>query len=767
MPYIWFTRGEEFVVGSRARLTAVAIAGGALVVGMVGPVAPASADVPGTTGSLTCSVTAPGNPVVTLMDTPVGGNVTCTHPVPGTAVTYTVAPFVIDAIGPFNGKLAFDNATGNFLYTPGFYPPDPTRGGAQDKLPEFSGPDSFTVIARASDGAEATFEVPILIQGLPRSCNASFAPQTRTMFNDPSGSEAKQYQMLRYLIEMIDCTPPLNPDGTQASIKFSFYSLTYAPVQAALTAAAQRGVSVQALTNSHSDKYSSWRELSRTLGTDTNAVNFATTCWQGCLTPRTPPVVGGPTAWYAADATTLTSNTVVFSDRSRAGLQPIATWRYDFGDGTFADGPGPHAKTYAVPGTYRTSLTVTDAAGVIHTSTGEKTLPDNMEPMYPSLHSKVYLFSTVGQGPNARQWVSAYSSGNPTYQQSRKGFNNLNIAVGDKPLHDIFSTYFADMVKGSRGELMTTNYFRTFATPGNPATGAPATTVHLGPQTSGDINREILKSIKCTRIVKGKKKRTDVRVSMFVLTRRGVASDLWRLAMQKGCNVEIVYTQMSQRLKAPNGQWLQNEDGEEMGYGAADCLSTPPSKVIVTKASKGRPARRKVVRNDLNGPDGPCSGGSLRGSVPVTSTGVWLYRTSPYGGGRLTVRMACPVQPKYDTVKKTWAVLCIRNDIFTHHKALLVNGSVRGAVQKYVMTGSANWSSPGLRSSDEIITEIRNAGALYDQYKANGEYLKKVITRNSVKKSKRKSAQTYMLQLSGSQQLDVTGMSDGQLAGQG
>jgi phosphatidylserine/phosphatidylglycerophosphate/cardiolipin synthase-like enzyme len=153
--------------------------------------------------------------------------------------------------------------------------------------------------------------------------------------------------------------------------------------------------------------------------------------------------------------------------------------------------------------------------------------------------------------------------------------------------------------------------------------------------------------------------------------------------------------------------------------------------------------------------------------VPVTSTGVWLNRTSPYGGGRLTVQMACPVQPKYDTVKKTWAVLCIRNDIFTHHKALLVNGFIRGKVQKYVMTGSANWSSPGLRASDEIITEIQDAGALYDQYKANTEYLKKVIKRNSLKKPKKKSAQTYMLQLSGSQQLDVRGLTDEQLAGQG
>ncbi len=743
-------------MGYRAMLTTTVVAAG-LLAAALGPVAPAAA-----AGTIACAITAPGNPVVTGMDTPVAGNVTCTHSVPGTAVSYSVAPFVLDATGPFNGKLAFDNATGNFLYTPGFYPPDPTRGGKQDPLPEYSGPDSFDVIASAADGATVTFQVPILVQGPPRACKPGFVAETRTMFNDPSGSPDEQYQMLRYLIDMIDCTPALNPDGTQASIKFSFYSLTYAPVQAALTAAAQRGVSVQALTNSHSDKYSSWREISRTLGADTNAINFATTCWQGCLTPRTPPVPGGPTAWYGADATTLTSNTVVFSDRARPGLQPIVAWHYDFGDGTAADGPGPHTKTYGAPGTYRTALTVTDAAGLTHTITGEKTLPDNMEPMYPSLHSKIYLFSTVGQGATARQWVSAYSSGNPTYQQSRKGFNNLNIAVGDKPLHDIFTTYFSDLVKGSRGELMTTNYFRTFATPGNPATGAPPTTVHLAPQTSGDINREILNSIQCKYKVNGKTKRTDVRVSMFVLTRRGVASDLWRLAMQKGCNVEIVYTQMSQRVKGPNGQWLENEDGEGMGYGSADCLSTPPSKVTVTKASKGKPARRKVVRNSV----GDCSGGSLRGTVPVTSTGVWLNRKSPYGGGRLTVRMACPVQPKYDTVKKRWAVLCIRNDIFTHHKALLVNGFVRGSVQKYVMTGSANWSSPGLRASDEIITEIQNAGALYDQYRANAEYLKKVVKRNSIKAKKKSSAKTFMLQLSDSQQLDVRGLSEEQLADQ-
>ena len=122
-------------MGFRARIAAVGMTGVALLASTLGSVAPASADTAGATGTITCAVTAPGNPVVTLMDTPVGGNVTCTHSVPGTPVTYSVAPFVVDATGPFNGKLAFDTATGNFLYTPGFYPPDPDTRRSPGQAP--------------------------------------------------------------------------------------------------------------------------------------------------------------------------------------------------------------------------------------------------------------------------------------------------------------------------------------------------------------------------------------------------------------------------------------------------------------------------------------------------------------------------------------------------------------------------------------------------------------------------------------------------------
>ena len=753
-------------MGVLGRMSVVVMTAAGLALGALGS-APATADQAGTGGGTISCTVSPGLPVATVMDTAVDGSVNCVH-TGGLPVTYSVRPYVIDEFGPFVGKLSFDTTTGAFRYTPGWYPPD--ENGKHDQLPEYTGNDSFTVDARTSDGAQTAIEVPISISAPPRQCDTSFVPTTRTMFNDPSGTPDEQYQMLRYLIKMIDCVPAQNPDGSQASIKFSFYSLSYAPVQAALSAAAARGVAVQAITNSHSDKYGSWQVLANDVGADTYQPSFATTCWQGCLTPRPAPVPGGPTAWFDADSTTLTSNTVVFSDRSIPGAQPIVSWRYDFGDGTFADGPGPHVKQYQVAGTYQTSLTVTDAAGVTHTLAGAKTLPDNEEPDYPSLHSKIYLFSTVGTGAQQRQWISGYSSGNPTYYQSRKGFNNLNIAVSDKALYDIFNRYMGDLVSASRGQLFSANYFRTFNSPGNDSSRAPATTVHFGPQTEGgDINRDILKSIQCTYKVGKRTKHTMVRISMFVFTRKGVAAELWKMAMKKGCKIEIVYTQMSQRLKGPDGKWLVSNDGEPTGFGVADCLSTPPTRVVVKPATKRKPARRVIRKNTLKSPEGRCGGGSLRGYVPVTSTGMWLNRTSPWGGGRLRVRMSCPVAPKYDTTAKVWAVMCLRPDIYTHNKTMLVKGVIHGKRQKYVMSGSANWSSPGLRSSDEVITELQDSPAIYKQYKANYDYLKTVVAKNSAPKptkKKKKKALTYVLNLSGSQQLDVRGMTDEQLAGE-
>lgn len=738
-------------MGLRTRCVVIAAAvAGLLFAGM----SPAQA-VPGV---ITCSPLT----LHTLMNTPVAGQVACTNST-ALPVTYSVKPYAAAVNGPFSGKLAFNGATGAFAYTPGFYPVDPATG-VQDVLPDWTGEDTFNVVARSSDGAVAELTVYLEVDPVAASCDPAFVAQTKTMFNNPSGTEDEQYQMVRYLVKMINCVPAANNDGSQATIRFTFYSLTYAPIQAALVNAAARGVSVQVLTNSQADKYVAWKLLAKNLGTDTNAGNFAVTCWQGCLTPRVGAKEGGPTAWYDAAATSGTSLDVNFVDRSFPGGYPIVAWHWEFGDGSAADGQGPHLHHYKTAGNYSTSLTVTDAAGQTHKMTGEKAMPDENEPMYPSLHSKIYLFSQVGTGPNARAWVSAYSSGNPTYQQSRKGFNNLNIAVEDKTLFDIYTNYFRDLVVASTGRLMTTNYFRSFATPGNPATGAPATTVHLGPQTSGDINRDILKSVQCRyRDAKGKLLRTKITISVFVFTRSGLSRDLWRLAFQKGCSIDITYTQMSQRLRGTNGKWLENEDGEPTGYGVADCLSTPPTRY------KGK----KLVINTLGGPTAKnpralyCSGTSLHGKVPVSRSGVWLDRTSKITGGRIRVQMSCPVAPYYDTLKKLWSVVCIRNDIFTHHKVMLVDGSIHGAQQKYILTGSSNFSSPGLRASDEVITEIQGAPTLYSQYKANLSFLKKVISKNTAKKpaagnkpkdGKTKKTSITTLSITGKTQLDVRGM---------
>jgi phosphatidylserine/phosphatidylglycerophosphate/cardiolipin synthase-like enzyme len=162
-----------------------------------------------------------------------------------------------------------------------------------------------------------------------------------------------------------------------------------------------------------------------------------------------------------------------------------------------------------------------------------------------------------------------------------------------------------------------------------------------------------------------------------------------------------------------------------------------------------------------------CSGGALRGKVPVTSTGVWMNRKSTVTGGRLKVHMACPVAPYYDAIKKLWSLPCIRNDIFTHQKVMIVNGFIRGSVQKYVMSGSSNWSSPGLRESDEIITEIQHADALYAQQLANMKFLDKVVSRNTAKTPKKgnkpkdgkkvKKTSIQTLSITGGVQLDVRG----------
>lgn len=690
------------------------------VASLLGACRPAPPPAERRVGEISCRLISPGDPVITYPDTPVRGQVACTNSA-GASIALSIAPTSPGDGGRTAGDVEFAGRTGRFTYTPA--PAARTRDAPAGR--DAVGEDAFGVLASSPDGASTRFPVRIKVQQHLRSCDPDFRPTSTTLFNDPAGKRSAQYRLLTRLVTMIDCTPPVNPDGTPASITISFYSITYAPVRKALVAAARRGVAVRVVTNSHSDRFQAWRDLVRALGSDTGARSFAVTCWQGCLAPREPPQPDGPTAWFTARAASADSRTVAFTDHSRPGVRPITSWSWDFGDGTRATGRGPHRKTYRSQAIFATSLTVRDAAGVIHRTIGNVTVPDSLEPLYPALHAKLVLFSTVGTGRAAQRWVSVYGSGNPTHAQAREGFNNLNVVVGDPELYRVLGRYFDDLVAGSRGALLTPDYYRTAVTRGVAATDAPPTTIHFLPRASGDVQLDVLRSIQCRYPLDGRLRRTKVRIDMFTISRVEIGAELWRMAYERGCSVDLVYTTMTQRLRDPDGAWVRDETGAVVPWGPADCLAIPPT----TRAGPGTQASTgtREVPSTIDGPDGLCSGSPLDGRLAGAKPGVLVDRVSPLTHGRLRVRAVCPLVTRYDSMLRLWAVVCEPPQLFTHHKVMLVDGMVHGKVQKYVMTGSANWSQSGLVRNDELVTELSDAPAIHDAYLKAHRHLVEVL----------------------------------------
>jgi PKD repeat protein len=78
-------------------------------------------------------------------------------------------------------------------------------------------------------------------------------------------------------------------------------------------------------------------------------------------TTRTVTVLDIPTAFFTYSGTMFAGAPVTFTDGSLAGSSPIATWKWEFGDGTSTTRttPASVARTYAV-GTYTVNLTVDD-----------------------------------------------------------------------------------------------------------------------------------------------------------------------------------------------------------------------------------------------------------------------------------------------------------------------------------------------------------------------------------------------------------------------
>ena len=90
-----------------------------------------------------------------------------------------------------------------------------------------------------------------------------------------------------------------------------------------------------------------------------------------------------PAAGLVVTPASGTVNLAVTADASAstdADLSPIASYSFDFGDGSPVVGPQAGATaghTYTVPGTYTVTVTVRDTAGLSSTATSQVTVTDN------------------------------------------------------------------------------------------------------------------------------------------------------------------------------------------------------------------------------------------------------------------------------------------------------------------------------------------------------------------------------------------------------
>ncbi|MBI4559884.1 MAG: PKD domain-containing protein, partial [Candidatus Hydrogenedentes bacterium] len=89
----------------------------------------------------------------------------------------------------------------------------------------------------------------------------------------------------------------------------------------------------------------------------------------GCPQPIGPPIDAPVAAIGAQPASGVAPLQVQFADQSDPGTSAIATWTWDFGDGTTSAVPNP-SHVYAAAGGYSVLLTVTTADGTDTASAG-------------------------------------------------------------------------------------------------------------------------------------------------------------------------------------------------------------------------------------------------------------------------------------------------------------------------------------------------------------------------------------------------------------
>ena len=365
--------------------------------------------------------------------------------------------------------------------------------------------------------------------------------------------------------------------------------------------------------------------------------------------------------------------------------------------------------------------------------------PDESEGEYPALHSKFFMITRAGSAKN----VVGISSVNPTYEQAKVGFNNASVVVNDKTLFASMNQYYADLANAARGAGKATAYRQL-------KTDSKTTTYYVYPKTGSDDVLTMLRDIKCVYKVGKKTMRTQIYVNMFVFTRNAPAMELWKKAFASranngGCNVQVIYTDMDQRIKALNTQtgkydFIPNGD-KPSAWGAADCLSTFPtvkgkaqkltSPGLVFDAGKNRMVTAKV-----------CANGSLQGAIPtINKPGgyCWFNAKNKSTGGSLSMCVSTPLKitafDKADNRAKLENVADASGSRwYSHQKYIAIDGMYgkpgKQLRQQVVISGTPNITSPGQKWNDEILT-FTTSPEIYAQYVVNFNEMKAAILRRS------------------------------------
>ena len=365
--------------------------------------------------------------------------------------------------------------------------------------------------------------------------------------------------------------------------------------------------------------------------------------------------------------------------------------------------------------------------------------PNETEGEYPALHSKFFMITQSGTAKN----IVGISSVNPTYEQAKVGFNNASVVVNDKTLFESMNRYYADLANAARGSKKVAAYRQLKSNSKN-------TNYYVYPKSGSDDILTMLRDVKCIYQEGGSTKRTKIYVNMFVFTRNAPAMELWKKAFATranngGCDVQIVYTDMDQRIKALNTRtgkygFIPNGD-KPSAWGVADCLSTYPTKNgkaqkltgpgLVFDASKNRMVAAKVCKN-----------GSLQGAIPTINKGggyCWFNAKNKSTGGTLSMCVSTPLkitaldkadnraklEPIADRSGRRW---------YSHQKYIAIDGMYgkpgKQVHQQIVISGTPNITSPGHRWNDEILTFTTSAKT-YAQYVSNFNEMKTAISRRS------------------------------------